>query len=59
MNDARCPNARGRRRTEHFASRLKAIAATINKDYDVEGLCRGSPERSDKLVEAKGERIPW
>ena len=45
--------------TEQFVSRSKPIAATINKEYDVEGLCRALPKRIDALVERRGERVPW
>ena len=44
---------------EQFVARLKGIAATCNKEYDVEGLTRGFPKRIKALVEKAGERIPW
>ena len=42
---------------EQFEIRLRRIAQKINKEYNVEGLCRELPERIEKLVLAKGEKI--
>ena len=42
---------------DEFEARLRAIAQTINKDYNVEGLCRQFPERIDMLVERGGQKI--
>ena len=42
---------------EAFATRLKGIVAKINKEYDVEGLCRGLPKRIQKLYEKRGGKL--
>ena len=40
-----------------FATRLKRIAAAINEDHDVEGLCRGLPPRIEKLFSRQGGKL--
>ena len=40
-----------------YTTRLKEVAAYINANYDVEGLCRGLPGRLQRLRAAKGDRI--
>lgn len=42
---------------EQFEARLRRIAQKINKEYNVEGLCRELPMRIEKLVSAEGEKI--
>ena len=42
---------------EGFAARMKRIVTGINKDYDVEGLCRELPVRIAKLIEKKGGKL--
>ena len=43
---------------EQYASRLRRVVDDINANLDVEGLCKGFPERLDLVIEAKGGRIP-
>ena len=43
--------------TEQFASRLKSIVQDINDTLNVDGLCRAFPQRIQKLVDRKGDRI--
>lgn len=40
-----------------FCARLKQIAATINQEHDVDGLCREFPSRINELVKREGERL--
>ena len=40
-----------------YEARLKHVVADINANLDVEGLCRRLPERLQKLVDSKGERL--
>ena len=42
---------------EDFTERMKGIAAYINENYDVEGLCRELPDRLEELVEREGDRL--
>ncbi len=42
---------------EQFEARLRDIAQAINKDYDLDDLCREVLECIDKLVEVVGEKI--
>ena len=42
---------------EQFEVRLRGIAQTINKGYNLDDLCRECPARTDKLVEVRGEKI--
>ena len=42
---------------EAYGSRLKDVAAYINRHYDVDGLCRELPDRIAKLLKAKGDRL--
>ena len=40
-----------------YRARLKDAVAAINREYDVEGLCRGLPARLDSLIKLKGGRL--
>ena len=42
---------------EQFEVRLRSIAQKINKDYNLEDLCRELPERIEALVKEKGGKI--
>ena len=42
---------------EAYSRRLKRCCDDINKDYDVEGLCRGFPKRIKMLTEIGGDRL--
>jgi len=42
---------------EEFGQRMRTIAAYINENYDVDGLCREFPDRVQELVDRKGERL--
>ena len=42
---------------ERFEQTMKECAKYINKEYDVEGLCRSFPDRIKKLVAGGGERL--
>ena len=42
---------------EAYSSRLKDVAAHINRMHDVEGVCRELPSRVEKLMQRKGDRI--
>ena len=42
-----------------YEARLKHVVADINANLDVEGLCRRLPERLQKLVDSKGERLKY
>ena len=42
---------------EEYRTRLKSVAAYINANYNVEGLCRELPLRIKLLLEAEGDRI--
>ena len=46
---------RGGRRD--FATRLRECEAYVNKQYNVEGLCRAFPGRVQALEDAKGGRL--
>ena len=43
---------------EEYSARLKRCCDHVNKDYDVEGLCRGFPKRLKTLDEKEGARLP-
>ena len=43
---------------EEYTARLKRCADFINKNYDVEGLCKGLPQRIKGIIKAEGGRIP-
>lgn len=43
---------------EAYGTRLKGVAAYINANYDVNGLCRGLPYRVAEVVRRKGDRLP-
>ena len=43
---------------EQLAGRLKEAVQDINDTLDVEGLCRAFPQRLQKLIENRGERLP-
>ena len=40
-----------------YAARLKAICSDINRELDVEGLCRAFLKRVRALKDAQGDRI--
>ena len=40
-----------------YEARLKRVVADINANLDVEGLCQRLPDRLQKLVDAKGDRL--
>ena len=40
-----------------YESRIKKVVDDINQHLDVAGLCHRLPERVDKLVLAKGDRL--
>ena len=40
-----------------FEQTMKECAKYINKEYDVEGLCRSFPDRIKKLAAGGGERL--
>ena len=42
---------------EAFGSRLKAGAAFINENYDVDALCREFPDRLQQLLDREGDRL--
>ena len=41
-----------------YGVRLKEVAAYIEREYGVDALCRGLPDRVAILDERKGDRIP-
>ena len=40
-----------------FSERLRGVVKHINKNHDVEGLCKGFLQRLDTLVANGGDRI--
>ena len=40
-----------------FKKRLRMCEAHINKNYDVDGLCRAFPRRIKALIAAGGDRL--
>ena len=42
---------------DQFGTRLKRSVEDVNRDLDVEGLCRGFPKRLRKLEERDGGRL--
>ena len=42
---------------EAFGTRLREIARRINATYNVTGLCRSFPDRSQRLIDAGGDNI--
>ena len=42
---------------EQYAARLRHVVATINGDYDVDGLCGQFPGRLDELIARGGDRL--
>ena len=42
-----------------YESRLKRVAADINANLDVEGLCMKLPERLQMLVDSSGDRLKY
>ena len=55
---ARCKPYRPWQETaEEYGSRLKAVVAAVNREHDLEGLCRELPSRAQKVKDAKGGRI--
>ena len=43
--------------TEDFSIRLKEIAEDINKNLNVEGLCRKFPLRVQEVIDREGDRL--
>ena len=43
---------------EAYGQRLKRCCDEVNKECDVEGLCRGFPNRLRSLVDTEGDRLP-
>lgn len=43
---------------EQYGRRLKRCCEEVNKDCDVEGLCKGLPKRMRLLDENDGDRLP-
>ena len=55
---ARCVPSRPWAETpEEYRMRLKAVVAEVNRDYNVENLCRELPQRVRDLNEAQGGRL--
>lgn len=44
---------------DELASRLRQIVDDVNKNYDVEGLCRALPKRIDELKDVQGDRLSY
>ena len=42
---------------EEYGRRLKRCCDEVNKEYDVEGLCRGYPKRMKTLQDGQGQRL--
>ena len=42
---------------EEYRTRLKGVVAEVNRDYNVENLCRELPTRVEKLRLAEGGRL--
>ena len=42
---------------EAFSTRLKMCCESVNRDLDVEGLCKSFPKRIAKLRERQGDRL--
>jgi hypothetical protein len=42
---------------EQYGRRLKRCCEEVNKDYDVEGLCKGLVKRLRKLKDSDGDRL--
>lgn len=42
---------------DDYHTRLRACAAYINDNYDVEGLCKELPQRVESFLARKGDRI--
>ena len=42
---------------DDYASRLKDVVRRVNTHYDVDGLCRALPARSQLLVDAQGGKL--
>ena len=40
-----------------YGQRLKAVVAEINREHDVDGLCKELPYRISKLIRGEGGRI--
>ena len=54
---ASTPAFASRETVEEYAHRLKTVCADINATLDVDGLCRGFPQRLQAVLDNKGERI--
>jgi hypothetical protein len=52
------PNRCWEESTEAYIARLKEGCAHINSNHDVEALCRRLPNRVQRLMDRKGDRIP-
>ena len=54
----RCVPARPWQETAaEYGSRLKAVAAAVNQEHDLEGLCRDLPNRAELVKAEEGGRI--
>ena len=42
---------------DEYTSRMKGIAQDINKNLEVENLCKAFPKRVKRVIEAEGDRI--
>ena len=42
---------------EQWAKRARRVVASVNKDYDVAGLCRGFPKRLQDVIDSDGDRL--
>ena len=42
---------------EAFGERVRAAAAYVNREYDVEGLCGSFVERLQEVVARNGDRL--
>ena len=52
------PNVAWEETVEEYGERLKQVARYVEREYNVDGLCRELPDRVAKLHERKGDRIP-
>ena len=43
---------------EAYGRRLKRCCEEVNKECDVEGLCKDFPKRMKRMGEREGERLP-
>ena len=55
---ARCVPARPWLETaEDYGARLKAVVADVNREHDLDSLCRDLPNRAQLVKDAEGGRI--